>query len=122
MPAQAQAQQGIDDANIVTKAFFRAVDDLGHKRIYVQRLLDRTGTTVSSLRSGNSRLRGKDLEVALLYLRIYRSLSALMGGNMNQCRMWLEAPNRALGGNPQELITSIQGLVNVADYLDSMRG
>lgn len=122
MPAQAQAQQRIDDANIVTKAFFRAVDDLGHKRIYVQRLLDRTGTTVSSLRSGNSRLRGKDLEVALLYLRIYRSLSALMGGNMNQCRMWLEAPNRALGGNPQELITSIQGLVNVADYLDSMRG
>lgn len=122
MPEPLQQQRSLDNSEIVCRAFFRAADDLGHSRVYLEKLLNKTGNTISNLRSGKSSLRGTEQELALLYLRIYRSLSALMGGNLDQCKAWLEAENHALGDSPKEMITSIEGLVHVVDYLDSMRG
>ena len=109
-------------AETTSKALFRAMDDLGDSTAYMSGVLNLTGSTIRNLKRGRSQLSGSQLELALFYLRIYRSLSALMGGNMSQCRAWLRAHNDALGSRPKELMTSIGGLVHVADYLDSMRG
>jgi len=59
---------------------------------------------------------------ALLFVRLFRSLDALLGGDCNKARLWLRADNRHLGGAPISLLTTTQGLVHVAEYLDAMRG
>ena len=59
---------------------------------------------------------------ALLFLRVFRSLDALVGGNEASARAWLQADNRHLGGVPLDRMKRIEGLVDVAEYLDAMRG
>lgn len=60
----------------------------------------------------------KEGQLALLLLRLYRSLDALFGGNTNQCRLWLRSNNKHLNRVPIDLIKSIEGLVFVIQYLD----
>ena len=64
----------------------------------------------------------KEGELALLFLRVYRSLDALMGGDDAKSRAWLHAQNDHLGGVPAERIRTVEGLVDVLQYLDAMRG
>jgi len=64
----------------------------------------------------------KEGELALLFLRVFRSLDALLGGREGPCRGWLRSENAHLGGRPAELILGVRGLVHVAEYLDGMRG
>jgi len=60
---------------------------------------------------------------ALLFLRLFRSLDTLVGGDEVKARRWLEAPNAHLAGRPpRALLASTPGLVRVAEYLDAMRG
>ena len=56
---------------------------------------------------------------ALLFLRIYRSLHGLCGGDQRLMRHWIEQPNRHLGEQPPRLLMArIEGLNCVSDYLD----
>ena len=64
----------------------------------------------------------KEGELALLFLRLYRSLDALVGGDDERARLWLHADNHHLAGVPAERIRSVEGLVDVVQYLDAMRG
>ena len=59
-------------------------------------------------------------QLALLFLRIYRSLHGLCGGDQRLIRHWIEQPNRHLGEQPPRLLLArLEGLYCVADYLDS---
>ena len=64
----------------------------------------------------------KEGELALLFLRVYRSLDALVGGDDARARDWLHAENAHLSGRPVERIRTVEGLVDVVQYLDAMRG
>ena len=64
----------------------------------------------------------KEGYLALIFLRLYRSLDALVGGNDEQAQRWLHAPNTHLGGVPADRLNTVQGLVDVVQYLDGMRG
>jgi hypothetical protein len=64
----------------------------------------------------------KEGELALLFLRLFRSLDALVGGDDAQARAWLHAGNTHLNGVPAERIRRVEGLVDVIQYLDGMRG
>jgi hypothetical protein len=64
----------------------------------------------------------KEGELALLFLRLFRSLDALVGGEETKARAWLHASNAHLEGVPAERIRRVEGLVDVVQYLDSMRG
>jgi uncharacterized protein (DUF2384 family) len=60
---------------------------------------------------------------ALLFLRVFRSLDTLVGGDEERARKWLDARNAHLGGQtPRALLASTPGLVRVVEYLDAMRG
>ena len=65
---------------------------------------------------------GKEGEMALLFIRMIRSLSALLGGRETEMQKWFNGFNSGLGGIPRELIKTIRGLLNVSEYLDAMRG
>ena len=64
----------------------------------------------------------KAWELAALFVRLFRSLDALVGSNQEHARAWLNSPNRALGVAPKELLAQAEGLVRVVHYLDSARG
>jgi len=61
-------------------------------------------------------------ELALLLIRLYRSLYVLVGGDAEQMRHWMHTPNRDTGGVPAEQIRTVTGLAEVVAYLDAMRG
>ena len=79
--------------------------------------------TISRLKSGSAALEtgSKPYELALLFLRLFRSLDAIIGGDAGTARQWLRHENSALGGVPLILIRRITGLVDVVAYLDSRR-
>lgn len=64
----------------------------------------------------------KEGELALLFVRLYRSLDALVGGDDTKARDWLHSMNDHVGGIPADRIRTVEGLVDVIQYLDAMRG
>lgn len=111
------------DAAIVTKAVLRAAARLGLPNRSLARVLGVSEATVSRMGAGTYRLKAgdKSFELALLFLRLFRSLDALAGGDEQVARAWLRNGNLALGGPPAALIESLAGMINVVGYLDAQR-
>ena len=111
------------DAAVLSRAFLRAAEHLGVSQKGAADLLGVSEATLSRVARGRPiDPTSKEGEIALLFLRIYRSLDAVVGGNADHARAWLHAKNLHLGGVPAELIGSVAGIVRVAEYLDAMRG
>ena len=108
---------------VLTKAVLRAADLLGLSSRVLSRILGVSEASVSRLVSGSRTIdpASKEGELALLLVRAYRSLDALVGTDGPQRKAWLESPNRALNGRPIELLQRTDGLVHVVAYLDAMR-
>jgi hypothetical protein len=108
---------------VLTKALLSAAARLGLRHRQLALVIGTSEASVSRLQSG----RGldpdsKEGELALLFLRLYRSLDALVGGDDAKARGWLHAANQHLRGVPAERIRTVEGLVDVVQYLDAMRG
>jgi hypothetical protein len=75
------------------------------------------------MRTGEYSLRptGKDYELAVLFVRLFRSLDAIVGGDAGVAREWLRNTNIPLGAAPLEHIQTIRGLTDVVGYLDARR-
>jgi predicted transcriptional regulator len=108
---------------VLTKSVLRAADLLGLSSAALARILGVSEASVSRLVSGTRTIdpQSKEGELALLLVRVYRSLDALVGTDATQRKAWLESYNRALNGRPAELIERADGLVHVVAYLDAMR-
>jgi len=61
-------------------------------------------------------------ELGLIFLRIFRSLDALLGGHEENSRRWFYAHNDHLNAVPSKLILTVEGLSAIARYLDALRG
>jgi hypothetical protein len=111
------------DAAVVTKAVLRAAARLGLANRSLARILGVSEATVSRMGAGTYLLKTGDkaFELALLFLRLFRSLDALAGGDEQVSRAWLRHDNLALGGAPVALIESLAGMINVVGYLDARR-
>lgn len=109
---------------VLSKAVVRAAAFLGLTQRQMSAILGVSEPTASRLVAGTyvlSRARAKEWELALLFVRLFRSLDAVWGRE-ESARKWLRGPNTALNAPPIELIDSIQGLVRVVGYLDNARG
>jgi len=87
-------------------------------------ILGLSPSTVSRMANGSYRLdeQKKEWELGALFVRLFRSLDAVIGSNDSAARAWLNGQNTALTGRPIELIRSTEGLVRVVQYLDAARG
>ena len=63
----------------------------------------------------------KSGELALLFIRCYRSLFALVGGRSADMQHWMHTENLHMGGVPAEQIKTVTGLARVVEYLDAIR-
>jgi hypothetical protein len=116
-----------DDARagaVLGRAVLRVADRLGMTQRELGRTIGMSAASVSRLASGKGPLDPKDKsgELALLLVRVFRSLDALVGGDESKARVWFQAENEHLAGTPAERVLSAEGLVHVAQYLDAMRG
>ena len=120
--ARAQAQAVSEEA-VVSRAVMRAAGRLSLSNKAVARILGLSEASVSRMGGGAYLLKPGDkaFELALLFLRLFRSLDAIAGGDEQTARAWLRNENLALGGVPATLIESVPGLVNVVGYLDARR-
>jgi len=79
--------------------------------------------TASRLLNGKYALSegSKEWELSAHFVRLYRSLSSLVG-NDELARAWLNSPNQAFDGqHPTEVIKRIDGLLHACEYLDAHR-
>lgn len=109
---------------IFTKALVRTAEYLSLTCLELSAILGPSGATFSRVFNRTTFIdpSSKEGQLALLLIRLYRSLNILFGGNIKQCELWLRSKNKHLGGMPIQLIQSIEGLVLAVRYLDVMRG
>ena len=108
---------------VLTKATLRAADLLDITARMLASVIGVSEATVSRMRRQEFLLeRGtKPFELAVLFVRLFRSLDAIVGGDETVARAWLKNTNTAFDGSPLEKILTITGLVDVIAYLDSRR-
>lgn len=81
-------------------------------------------STASRLLNGHYEIQdgSKSWELSAMLVRVYRSLSSMVGGDDELARVWMHSPNRAFGGrHPAEEIKRIEGLARACEYLDAYR-
>ncbi|WP_292350653.1 MbcA/ParS/Xre antitoxin family protein [Mesorhizobium sp.] len=124
MPSvQPRIASGTAENAVVTKATLRAAELLDVTARVLASVIGVSEATVSRMRKQDFLLeRGtKPFELAVLFVRLFRSLDAIVGGDEGIARAWLKNANTAFDGAPIEKIQTIAGLVDVIAYLDSRR-
>jgi uncharacterized protein (DUF2384 family) len=107
---------------IITKAAVRASERLAISQKALGNIIGLSESVVSRMKSGDYTIaRGKSFELAALFVRLYRSLDAIVGGDEAAARKWMKSGNLALNGTPIDLIQKVYGLTHVVQYLDSKR-
>jgi DNA-binding XRE family transcriptional regulator len=109
---------------VLTGAVLRASALLEITQSCLAQILGLSPATVSRMANGTYTLdaQKKEWELGALFVRLFRSLDALIGSNDVAARGWLNGENHGLVGRPIVLIQSTEGLVRVVQYLDSARG
>jgi hypothetical protein len=108
---------------VLTKATLKAASQLALTNKALATVIGVSEATVSRMRSGDYVLqRGqKSFDLAVLFVRLYRSLDAIVGGDDAVAASWLKNRNTALDAEPAALIQTVPGLMNVIQYLDARR-
>jgi hypothetical protein len=111
-------------SQVLTKATIRVANQLGLGQAELAKVMGISPASASRMFAGSWTIpeRTKSWELAALLVRVFRSLDALVGGNDKHVEQWFRAENLHLGGAPGRLVFTVEGLTNVARYLDAMRG
>lgn len=120
--AQLAAANPAADA-VVTKAVLRAADRLSVNARTLASIIGVSEATVSRMKRGEFELQSttKPFELAVMFVRLFRSLDAMTGGDGRVAARWLVNANLTLDATPIEKIQTISGLVDVIAYLDARR-
>ena len=116
-------QNAPDRGAVLSKAVVRAAEHLALSGRQLAEIIGVSEATVSRMKRAEAVLEpgSKPFQLAVLLVRLFRSLDAITGGDEAAARAWLVAPNSALAGRPVERLSSVQGLVDVVTYLDARR-
>ena len=108
---------------VLTKAALRAAERMGVSNKVLARIVGLSEASVSRMGTGAYTLAPGDkaFELAVLFVRLFRSLDALVHGDDAIARSWIASPNAALGGVPLDVIQTVPGLVHALAYLDARR-
>ncbi|NEX16564.1 MAG: XRE family transcriptional regulator [Halochromatium sp.] len=118
VPATAVAATDTE-AMVLGEAVLNAGAKLGLSPQQVGRIIGRNRTTIARNGVDPGTPNG---QLAMLLVRLYRSLYVLVGGQEDDMRHWMQTRIGSLQGIPEEMIQNVSGLVRVTEYLDAMRG
>jgi Protein of unknown function (DUF2384) len=113
----------LDEGAVLTKAALRAAERLHIPASQLASIIGVSEAGISRMRNEKLALEpgSKPFELALLFVRLFRALDAIVGGDDKGASAWLKNRNLALGGAPLAKISTISGLVDVLAYLDARR-
>lgn len=121
---QALAVAASDAGRVLTQALIEAARRLQVGPTDLKTIIGVSQPTASRLLSGAYELvpGSKPFELAIHLVRLYRSLSALVGGDDALAGRWLRSANLAFeDARPIEAIKRIDGLLHACEYLDAHR-
>jgi transcriptional regulator with XRE-family HTH domain len=109
---------------VLTAAVMRAAALYDITQSALAQILGLSPSTISRMANGSYTLdaQKKEWELSALFVRLFRSLDAVVGSNDTAARGWLNGDNSGLKARPIDLIRSTEGLVRVVQYLDAARG
>jgi len=122
-PRSARARPAADSRAVLSRATVRAARFLAIAQSELAAVIGVSGATLSRLANGQKYLEpgSKPWQLAALFVRLFRSLDAIVGSDDAAAQAWLRSDNAALGGVPLTLIREPAGLVRTVDYLDAAR-
>jgi uncharacterized protein (DUF2384 family) len=111
------------DEAVLSKAVARAAELWKLTNETLGDIIGVSASTASRLRAGAWKLEPgtKQFELAQFFVRFFRSLDSLTGSDEEAATSWLDRTNSDLDGRPIELIRTIKGLTEVANYVDDFR-
>ena len=111
------------NTEVVAKALMNVKEEFSLSNEVVGAIIGADASTVFRIGKKGDMKKNKSFEAALLLIRVYRSLFALLGGSHEAMRHWLNTENKDFQKQkPLTLMASWVGLVEVVQYLDAMRG
>ena len=118
-----KARPAASAAAVLSRATVRAARFLGLPQADLANVIGVSAATLSRLANGQRQLEpgSKPWQLAALFVRLFRSLDAIVGSDDAAARAWLRSDNHALGGVPLALMREPAGLVRTVDYLDAAR-
>ena len=119
VPPAPPGEASLTDAQLLQQAVLRAAEELDLSRTDLARVLGKDRSTLTCAKGMDPA--SKTGELALLLIRLYRSLSVLVGNDRKLLRHWFHTANRHTGGVPAEQVRRTEGLVEIVQYLDAMR-
>ena len=110
-------------AAVLSRATVRAASLLGIAQVDLADVLGVSPATMSRIASGQKQFEpgSKPWQLAALFVRLFRSLDAIVGSDDDAARAWMRGANSGLGGVPLDLVHDPAGLVRIVDYLDAAR-
>jgi transcriptional regulator with XRE-family HTH domain len=120
---QTRVHPAADAGAVLSHATVRAARFLGLAQSDLAPIIGVSAATLSRLANGQRHLEpgSKPWQLAALFVRLFRSLDAIVGSDDSAAQAWLRSRNTALGGVPLDLIRDPAGLVRTVDYLDAAR-
>jgi hypothetical protein len=118
-----QFQHAVSDNAVLSKAVLRAAERLDLSNTALAKILGLSGPTITRMRQGAYTIERNDkaFELAALFVRVYRSLDAIVGGDDAVAAAWLKSDNTVLQDKPANLLQKVTGLIDVLHYLDARR-
>lgn len=112
-----------EKAAVVTKAVVRAGEHLRLSARALAAVIGVSEATYSRMKRGEFQLQPgtKPFELAVLFVRLYRSLDAIVGGDDAVAAQWLANSNTAFNARPVDKLQTVSGLIDVISYLDARR-
>ncbi len=124
MPLAQQINPVSERSRVLSTAVVEAAQRLGLRSTELNTIIGTSQPSASRLLNGKFFITegSKTWELAAHLVRLYRSLSSLVGGNDELARSWLKSANQAFDDRPPlEVVKRIDGLLHVCAYLDSHR-
>lgn len=111
------------EGQILSKAVARAAALLDVDDEDLSTVLGISGALIPRMRDGTYGCEPgtSGFDAAILFVRLFRSLDAIVGGNTDLARAWLRNHNNVFNASPLEKIRNDVGLSEVVDYLDAQR-
>ncbi len=124
MPTALQVTPLSDRSRVLSTAVVEAASRLGLGSSDLTSIIGASQPSASRLLNGKYFIPegSKTWELSAHFVRLYRSVSSLVGGNDELARSWLKSANQAFDNrHPLEVVKRVEGLLHVCEYLDAHR-
>ncbi|MBL4837485.1 MAG: DUF2384 domain-containing protein [Kordiimonadaceae bacterium] len=108
---------------VLTKAVLSASDKLGINSTTLGKIIGLSAATISRMKKEGYSLKTdkKEYELGAEFVRLYRGIDSINGGDDTANQSWIKSNNTVLNGAPIDLIQKIRGLVHTIEYVDTFR-